>query len=510
LFVKDVSPTVPICDRCHHLVHHRTGESINHPSIQSIQATIHESPHKHNHIYHVLDAADFPLSLLPNLHKTLDAHLRSKSRRSKDVHYSKGRAIEISFIITRSDLLAPLKEQVDRMMPTLIEILRDALGSTGEHVRLGNVRCVSSRRSWWTKEVKEAIWERGGGNWLVGKVNVGKSNLFEVVFPKGRNDEPVNFDRVRNEIRNSGSQMEQKIAPKELADAAFDNSLSLLPPAQEETNYPIMPIISALPGTTASPIRVPFGNGRGELIDLPGLSRASLELHVIPENRLDLVMKRRIVPERYVIKPGSSILLGGGLIRITPRTPDLIFMSHAFVPLDVHLTSTPKAIDMQAGMRDVKIPSILDSSAKGKLFSAGVFKLQWDVTRAHAGPLTRKDDVGLKPSTLPFIVYSTDILIEGCGWVEIVAQVRKPKLQNRDALGVAMGEMPEEAPFPEIEVFSPEGKYVGQRRPLNAWLAGGPLKTAAHAIKQRPRRSMATLRGSQEGRKAPRTSSRKM
>jgi hypothetical protein len=446
------------------------------------------------------------MSLLPNLHRTLDAHLRGKNRRSSDVHFTKGRAVEISFIITRSDLFAPLKEQVDKMMPTLVEILRDALGSTGENIRLGNVRCVSSKRGWWTKEVKESIWDRGGAGWLVGKVNVGKSNLFEAVFPKGRNDESVNFDRVRNEIRNRASQMQQSVAQKELTDAAFDNSLSLLPPAQDQTKYPVMPVISALPGTTASPIRIPFGNGKGELIDLPGLSRASLEAYVKPENRLDLVMKRRIVPERMVIKPGSSLLLGGGLIRITSRTPDLIFMSHAFVPLGAHLTSTQKAIEMQAGLRDVHIPSVVDLSARGKMSSAGIFKLQWDVTRGHAGPLTRKDAVGLQPSRLPFIVYSTDILIEGCGWVEIVAQVRKPKLEYRDALGVALGEMPEAAPFPEIEVFSPEGKHVGQRRPLNAWLVGGPLKQKSHEAKQRPRRAMASFRGSREGRATSLTS----
>jgi hypothetical protein len=491
---------VPICDRCHHLVHHHVGESINHPSLQSIQATIDESPHKYNHIYHVLDAADFPMSLLPNLHKTLNAHLRTQNRRSTDVHYSKGRAIEISFIINRSDLLAPKKEQVDKMMATLREILRDTLGPTGEQVRLGNVRCVSSKRGWWTKEIKNDIWERGGGGWLVGKVNVGKSNLFEVVFPKGRNDEPVNFDRVRNEIRNRPLQLEQNNTKRSLTDAAFDNSSSLLPPAQEETKYPVMPIISALPGTTASPIRIPFGNGKGELIDLPGLSRASLEPYVKPEHRQDLVMKSRVIPERIVIKPGSSILLGGGLIRITPKTPDLVFMSHAFVPLSVHLTSTPKAIDMQAGIRDVHIPSVVDVSAKGKMASAGVFKLQWDVTRRHTGPLTRKDAVGLQPSVLPFIVYSTDILIEGCGWVELVAQVRKPKLEHTDALGVAMGEMHSAAPFPEIEVFTPEGKFVGQRRPLNAWMTSGPKPLKSREMKKRPRMALSSLKKSSDGR----------
>lgn len=439
------------------------------------------------------------MSLLPNLHKTLDAHLRTKNRRTKEHVFKKGgHTIDMSFVITRSDLLAPLKEQVDAMMPTLIEILREALGHTGERVRLGNVRCVSSKRGWWTKEVKESIWERGGGGWFVGKVNVGKSNLFESVFPKGR-DETFNFDKIRNEFRNRPLQLEAETKVESLTEASFDKMSSLLPPAQEETKYPVMPIISELPGTTASPIRIPFGNGRGELIDLPGLSRASLEAYVKPDHKLDLVMKRRITPERIVVKPGSSVLLGGGLIRITPKTPDLVFMIHSFVPLDTHLTSTPKSIDIQAGQREAGIRSIVDPDSRSKIASAGIFKLSGDVTRKHAGPLTRKDAVGLSTSRLPFIVHSTDILIEGCGWVEIVAQVRKPKHEHRDALAAAMGELPEPTPFPEIEVFSPEGKFVGQRRPLSAWLVSGPRPRKA-GEKGRPRRALGSMRGSREGR----------
>ena len=61
----------PVCDRCHKLKHHHSGQSIQHPSIQSIQDTILESPHKYNHIYHVVDAADFPMSLIPGLFLSL-------------------------------------------------------------------------------------------------------------------------------------------------------------------------------------------------------------------------------------------------------------------------------------------------------------------------------------------------------------------------------------------------------------------------------------------------------
>jgi len=64
---------------------------------------------------------------------------------------------------------------------------------------------------------------------------------------------------------------------------------SLLPPAQIEVPYPVMPVISSLPGTTASPIRVPFGSGKGELIDLPGVARSNCWFHVAssPVQRVD-------------------------------------------------------------------------------------------------------------------------------------------------------------------------------------------------------------------------------
>ena len=56
--------------------------------MQSIEQIISESPHKLNHIYHVLDAADFPLSLIPNLQSSLNLpRLRTQNRRSKSFNY---------------------------------------------------------------------------------------------------------------------------------------------------------------------------------------------------------------------------------------------------------------------------------------------------------------------------------------------------------------------------------------------------------------------------------------
>ncbi|OJD31834.1 gtp-binding protein [Diplodia corticola] len=505
-------PPAPVCDRCHNLLNHAAGVPIHHPSLDSIERTIAESPYKHNHIYHVLDAADFPMSLVPNLTTALKlSPLRTQNRRSKHMEYSHGRVADVSFIITRSDLLAPTKEQVDSLMPYLVEVLRDALGRSGRTVRLGNVRCVSSKRGWWTKEVKENIWERGGAGWMVGKVNVGKSNLFEVVFPKGRNVSPNS-----NKIRSAAAQeaiSSQIITPHDAAqahtpseqtddEAALVDETSLLPPAQREVPYPVMPVVSSLPGTTASPIRVPFGNGRGELIDLPGLARTSLDTYVRPENRLNLVMNGRVVPERISVKPGQSLLLGGGLVRITPTTQNLVFLMHPFVPLASHVTSTQKALAMEAGERVSGISSVMGEGVGEKMRSAGLFSLRWDVTKAQAGPLTRKDAVALSPERLPFTVWATDILIEGVGWVEIVAQTRKGQrlYRNDGDIGEALDEVASKAtdvPYPEIEVVTPEGQFVGNRRPMNAWLLNKPKKKTSE-LRNRPRKSMVSVKNQRQ------------
>ena len=492
----------PICERCHNLKHHETGVSIIHPSIRSLEDTISESPHKYNHIYHVVDAADFPMSIIPGIHKLLNATpQRSMNRRSKTGKFYHGKKTEISFIITRSDLLAPKKEQVDSMMPYLRTVLRGALGRDFTDSRLGNIRCVSAKRSWWTKELKEDIWNRGGGGWMVGKVNVGKSQLIHEVFPKGRRGQlivdkplkPAEIEETQPWFAEQPKQMQEMEENKQITLDALDTALSedelddqyletlsLLPPLPTETDYPAMPLVSSLPGTTASPIRIPFGSGKGELVDLPGLSRGDLELHVQPEHRSSLVMRSRVRPEQQVIKPTQSLLLGG-FIRITPMTPDLMFLAYVFNPLTPHLTSTERAIGTQTQTRNSTVENISLPGTGSKIASAGTFQLQWDVTKARAGPITARDAANIHVDRLPYRVMAADILIEGCGWVELVAQIRKkPGFLDR-------GE--DEFEFPAVEVFSPEGKFVGVRPPLNAWL-NVRFKPGAKALKGRPRKSM--------------------
>lgn len=628
---EDQAPTLPpkpdaevlendkplLCDRCHDLMYQSKGQSILHPSMESIRNIIESSPHRDNHIYHVIDAADFPMSLIPNLISSLDLpRLRTQNRRSKSKQYIRGRKADISFIITRSDLLAPKKEDVDRLMPYLQEVLRDALGRAGKNLRLGNVRCVSAQRGWWTPQVKEEIWKRGGAGWVVGKVNVGKSALFEVAYPKGRNmkpdvqaqlakvkqrgvsdaptvpDEPLPEQGESSAAGIGDSMLEAaesrldegaespNVLPRKLentftstsleadaqAEATIDTAtveqdaaevtveeengmedtqqlrveedgieeddddadISLLPPAQKETAYPHMPIVSSLPGTTASPIRIPYGNGKGELIDLPGIQRSSLETHIQPEHRASLVMKSRVVPEQITLRAGRSLLIGG-IIRITPKTDDLIFLAYAFTPLTPHAARNEKAIAIQTGTNEDgtsysgNVENIGTESAKKRIKSAGTFKIQWDATNKRTGSLTDRTAGKRKVDQLPFKVYSADILIESVGWVEIAVQVRsrkkKPTPDAFDQLGIEgedeylqqraeqrgysqqKSDHMAEDDFPEVEVFSPKGKFIGIRRPMNAWITGGPKKVAKHAVKKRPRMSISYQKRMEGGKK---------
>lgn len=600
-----LQPDTPVCDRCHNLIHHSVGTPIHHPTVDSIQQTISESPHRRNHIYHVVDAADFPLSIVPNLQSSLRIpKLRTQNRRAKHKGWvANDRIAEVSFIITRADLLAPKKEQVDSLMPYITEVLRDALGRDNSKARMGNVRLVSAKRGWWTKEVKEDIWERGGAGWMVGKVNVGKSNLFEAVFPKGRGADYQDVRKIRGAAEreamlNAATSLEaltrvQKQLADEDAEVERHNKRpkqhvhqppralerepeeedededpdALLPPPQPYTPYPVLPITSSLPGTTASPIRIPFGKNRGELVDLPGLARTSpgLETFVQPSHHQDLIMTSRLNAERLTLKPGQSLILGGGLVRLTPVTEDLIFLIHSFVPIHAHVTRTEKAADYQSqtSERQLQVPPIIASDVGSKMNSAGRFALKWDVTKKLAGPLTSSVAGKMKPENLPFRVWSTDILLEGVGWVEVSAQTRRPQgwkpvgMKKKDpnhakhererrlrddreykdrkfstiARAEAAGEDVQDAlsrafaqdaatkeaakkeqgktthaendgdemadwqdAYPEIEVFSPLGKFIGARRPMCASTVMGPKSVSSRERIARPRRSMKSVK----------------
>ncbi|PNS16949.1 Arginyl-tRNA--protein transferase 1 isoform B [Sphaceloma murrayae] len=483
------------------------------------------------------------MSLIPSLQHDLRLpRLRTQNRRSKHTSYQRGRVAEVFFIVTRADLLAPKKEQVDALLPYIRELLRDALGKESKNLRLGNVKCVSAKRGWWTKPVKEAVWSRGGAGWMVGKVNVGKSSLFEVVFPKGRSvSTPLLTDTSlatleRAQHQDALSHLAAPTTPPpetddDDAEIVLASESSLLPALQPESPYPVMPITSSLPGTTASPIRVPFGAGKGELIDLPGVARSTLADHVLASSQNDLLMSSRVSPDQIVLKPGQSLLIGGGLIRITNPDPKEVLLVYPFVPLSCHVTSTQKSLSLEKGDMQLDIPSIVRPESRDKMARAGSFEVKWDVTKARAGPLTRRDAVGIRADRLPFVVWGCDLVVEGVGWVEIAGQRRRKEFERAMGTGGrkgggrggdGRGRGGEEDPFPEtmaegaglhtgdvsaektspyplIDVFSPDGQYVMVRRPMGAWLLGQKMtkKTPAGA---RQRRSMRSVKMSDQGR----------
>lgn len=472
-------PPPPICDRCHNLIYQSEGVPIAHPSIQSIAETIAASPFHRNHIYHVIDAVDFPLSVIPKLFSSLSlVHQRSKNRRAKDPRWkSHGQDATVDFVVTRSDLLAPQRTQVNRMMPWFVTILRDTLGRFGDSIRLGNVHLVSAKRGWWTVGLKDELRKRGGANWMVGKANVGKSNLLEGLLPKGMSG------LTAASIRDIENRTQLVVGSD-----AFTQSLPSipLPPPQPLSLTPTLPLVSTLPGTTASPIRLPFVAGatsssRGELIDLPGLDRSSISNSVKSSFQEHLVMVSRPEPRRRTIKPKQSLLIGGGLVRLTPigaqsgapakssipldaqdsnddPRSHVDIMAYTFLPrrLSVHITKPKRAELSQLNKCEIPgIENIVTSESASKVRSAGIFELSTDVTEKRAKKVL---DSGVKIDELFFRTYSTEILIEGVGWIELVASVRR---------GRRIDEV--EWPIPRVEVFTPEGKFVASRRPLSLW-----------------------------------------
>jgi hypothetical protein len=216
------------------------------------------------------------------------------------------------------------------------------------------------------------------------------------------------------------------------------------------------------------------------------------------------------VPEQQSINPGQSLLLGG-MIRITPTTEDVQFLAYSFTPLKSHVTSTVKAKAVQTGLDEDGLPytgtvdSIATDAAKQIMQSAGSFILKWDVTKQRAGPLTDPIAGKQRAANLPFIVYGADILIESVGWVELTCQVRRARRGDQFSIfNPETGTVPKLNPsdvLPEVEIFSPKGKFIGIRKPMNAWLIGGPKKKPQHTQRARPRMTISLKRRQEGGRR---------
>jgi hypothetical protein len=96
-------------------------------------------------------------------------------------------------------------------------------------------------------------------------------------------------------------------------------------------------------------------------------------------------------------------------------------------------------------------PAVLPPHIK----SAGVYPLSNDVTGARDLHLDSRSPEAL--AALPYRILSTDILLSGLGWIELVAQVRKRR-EEEGVLKVA------------VEVFTPNGEGVGQRNTMGAYM----------------------------------------
>lgn len=197
---------------------------------------------------------------------------------------------------------------------------------------------------------------------------------------------------------------------------------------------------------------------------------------------------------------------------ITPKTPDTIFLMNPFTRVPGHIAITRKCINFLnhpepatvinnperlyqdptkldiitpyrkfSGPSDVHIMPGPDGSSDIMLptnyKSAGVFTLNEDVT-AQRNPML-EDRSPKAVDSLPYKIFSTDIVLAGIGWVEVHAQVKKNKVTG-------------EYPKLEVEVVSIEGKGVAQRKCMNAYpklMEGARLAGKLKKHAKRPRLS---------------------
>lgn len=108
--------------------------------------------------------------------------------------------------------------------------------------------------------------------------------------------------------------------------------------------------------------------------------------------------------------------------------------------------------------------------------SAGTFVVSDDVTTRRNPMLKNRSPEAL--AMLPYKVLSTDIVLEGIGWVEVTSQVRNRKDKGYQTV--------------DVEVVSPEGKGIAQRKTMSAYmiLEEGAREAGLRSTTARPRRSM--------------------
>lgn len=295
----------PVCARCHALVHHHRAPPLPaYPTLDTLTNLLLAARHETNHIYHLVDAADLPMSLVPQLRDHLYTRLPREITRG----------LSLSYVVTRADLLMRTEAQVRSLGTWIKKVLKDALPA-GEKVEgrsaEDGVHIVSARRGWGVGRIKLETRHRQGGVWVVGAVNVGKSRLVREVWPEagegrtGSLEDAAEFDILPAAAEGEGE-----------GEGTVDVQKQSLHRRAAVVQVP--PTVSDIPGTTAAPIRVRFktagGAGKkafGELVDLPGLERwvgfgdGGLLPFVRDDKRTEFGMEKLVASQQYTIKPGT-------------------------------------------------------------------------------------------------------------------------------------------------------------------------------------------------------------
>lgn len=249
---------------------------------------------------------------------------------------------------------------------------------------------------------------------------------------------------------------------------------------------------------------------------------------------------------------------------------ETVILAYPFTPLPAHVTSTEKAELTQRQLRDSGIKTLLAPQAGESIKSAGVFALDSDVTKSRSGALLRagvplaKLPFRVKGTDIllegvGWVELVCQVRHRRRRWDQDQGRGRGPVLERqeeeyreqyreeyragdedtakarhrpRDALSILDNPPPppppptqhhhprdgrprnreqdEDDPFPTptVEIFTPEGGSVGQRRSMGAWMLihgarrPGERKLGKSAGKARPRRSMKGVkrRGKEEKR----------
>ncbi|KAJ6260306.1 U3 small nucleolar RNA-associated protein [Drechslerella dactyloides] len=446
-----------LCSRCRNLAHHdKLLSRISDASFQYIAEVISQSPFTRIHIYHVIDAADFPLSLLPNARKNILHALRSFPGGNK-------KDVTMSYVITRADLLMPTEMQVSGLMTYFRRVLSEQLGPADASLK--DLRVVSAKRIWTTERLKDEVRGRKGGVYLLGKTNVGKSRLFEAIFPK----------KGRATVLSSTKKFERDDSENPMAAGKESGEDDWYIQNGHKVRYPDMPLSHKAPGVTAGPIAIDFAAGRGQLVDLPGMERRGILDNVKKDYVSDTTMIRRKVPERFVLKTDQTLIVGG-LVTVKllqpedPRRKPIVMEVAMFTDLPGHASKNIKLDGFLNKQVEKSRPFIWTKPGISEVMeSAGVFTLKDDITAQRCETLIDRNPDFMK--TTKFRIWATDILIEGCGWLEVSVQV------------------PKDAPQPQIEVHSPHGKGIGQRETMKAYMQNLRPNTNP-SPGSRPRKSM--------------------